>query len=332
MTGDHRKPAAFVLDDDEKPKSRHKIEFDIHEPVGELVVLPVVAVPRSRKFRWGFVLVSALAALLSLWAGLAITTLVEDFFARSASLGWLALGVAGLAGLAALAIVIREIWGLSRLRRIEHVQELSARALNLDEAAAAAKTIASLEGIYGGRSDTALGLKTFHTHKDDIMDPRDRIRLFDRLVISPLDEESHRIIARRARRVTLLTTVTPAAALDIVFVAAQNLRMLRELAELYGGRPSTLSTLKLARMVVSHLAVTGGLALSDNLIQHVVGKGLLGRLSARFGEGAVNGILTSRIGLAARDVCRPVPQTESTKETLGTLLRELVKLNDSRAP
>ena len=85
-------------------------------------------------------------------------------------------------------------------------------------------------------------------------------------------------------------------------------------------------------MVVSHLAVTGGLALSDNLIQHVVGKGLLGRLSARFGEGAVNGILTSRIGLAARDVCRPVPQTESTKETLGTLLRELVKLNDSRAP
>lgn len=332
MTGNHRKPAAFVLDDEEKLKSRHKIEFDTHETVGELVVVPVLAVRRTRKFRWGFVLFSALAALISLWASLAITTLIEDFFARSASLGWLALGVAALAGLAALAIAIREIWGLSRLRRIEHTQELSARAINLDDAAAATETIASLEGIYGGRSDTAMGMKTFRDHKNDIMDPRDRIRLLDRLVISPLDEESHRIIARRARRVTLLTTVTPAAALDIVFVAAQNLRMLRELAELYGGRPSTLSTLKLARMVVTHLAVTGGLALSDNLIQHVVGKGLLGRLSARFGEGAVNGILTSRIGLAARDVCRPVPQTESTKETLGTLLRELVMLNESRTP
>jgi putative membrane protein len=332
MTGNHRKPAAFVLDDEKKPKSRHKIEFDTHETVGELVVVPVLAVRRTRKFHWGFVLFSALAALISLWASLAITTLIDDFFARSASLGWLALGVAALAGLAALAIAIREIWGLSRLRRIEHTQELSARAINLDDAAAATETIASLEGIYGGRSDTAMGMKTFRDHKNDIMDPRDRIRLLDRLVISPLDEESHRIIARRARRVTLLTTVTPAAALDIVFVAAQNLRMLRELAELYGGRPSTLSTLKLARMVVTHLAVTGGLALSDNLIQHVVGKGLLGRLSARFGEGAVNGILTSRIGLAARDVCRPVPQTESTKETLGTLLRELVMLNESRTP
>ena len=329
MTENHRKPTAFVLDDREKPKSRHKIEFDTQEPVGELVLLPAVAVRRTRKFRWGFVLVSALATLLSLWAGLAITTLIEDFFVRSASLGWLALGVAGLAGIAALAIIIREIWGLARLRRIEHIQELSARAINLDEAAAATESISSLESIYGNRSDMALGMKSFRDHKNDIIDPRDRIRLLDRLVIGPLDEESHRIIARRARRVTLLTTVTPAAAVDIIFVAAQNLRMLRELAELYGGRPSTLSTLKLARMVVAHLAVTGGLALSDNLIQHLVGKGLLGRLSARFGEGAVNGILTSRIGLAARDVCRPVPQSESTKETLSSLLRELVTLNES---
>ena len=159
MTGNHRKPTAFVLDDEEKPKSRHKIEFDTQESVGELVVLPQVPAPNLERFRWGFVLVSALATLLSLWAGLTITTLIEDFFARSASLGWLALGVAGLAGLAAIAIIIREIWGLARLRRIEHIQELSARAINLDEAAAATESISSLEGIYGRRSDTALGMR-----------------------------------------------------------------------------------------------------------------------------------------------------------------------------
>ena len=133
MTGDHRKPTAFVLDDGEKPKSRHTIEFDSHEPAGELVVLPVVAVRRSRKFRWGFVLVSALTALLSLRAGLAITSSLRISLParlRSAGLPWRCV----LAGLAALAIIIREIWGLSRLRRIETIQELSARAMNLDEA------------------------------------------------------------------------------------------------------------------------------------------------------------------------------------------------------
>ncbi len=330
MTGNHRKPAAFVLDDEDKPKSRHKIEFEEQESVGDLVALPLVPRRTSKGFRWGFVLVSALTGLLSVWTGLTITAVIEDAFARSAILGWLATGVASLAGTAALAIIFREIWALARLRRIEHIQEISARAVNLDEATAAEETIGAIESIYRNRSDTALGMQVFRDHSNDIMDPRDRVKLLDRLVIRPLDEESHRVIARRARRVTLLTTVTPAAALDIVFVAAQNLRMLRELAELYGGRPSTLSTLKLARMVVAHLAVTGGLALSDNLIQHLVGKGLLGRLSARFGEGAVNGILTSRIGLAARDVCRPVPQAESTKETLGSLLRELVTLNDGK--
>lgn len=332
MTETFRKPTAFVLGAEEKPKSRSRatpsIEFDVDEAAGELVSVPEIPPRTSRKFRWGFILISALSALFSLWAGLAITTLVENFFARSPLLGWLALGVAGLAAFAALAIIFREIWGLMRLRRIEQLQILSSRAINLDDKAASDETVTTLQTLYANRHDTKWGMSAFNDHGDDIMDPRDRVKLFDRLVMKPLDEESHRIIARRSRRVTLLTTVTPAAALDILFVAAQNLRMLRELAELYGGRPSTLSTLKLAKMVVAHLAVTGGLALSDNLIQHVVGKGLLGRLSARFGEGAVNGIMTSRIGLATRDVCRPIPQPDSKKESLTSLLRELVKFGN----
>ena len=329
MSKDYRKPEAFLLDDESQPKARHGIAFEPAAPAGELVTVPVVPQRTSSRMRWGLILISALTGLLSLWAGLAITRLVEDFFARAPLLGWLALGAAGLAGLAALAIISREIWGLARLRKIEHIQAAATRAINLDEAQASSESIAQLRSLYAHRQDTSWGMQSFKEHENDIIDPRDRITLFDRLVLKSLDEESHRIIARRARRVTLLTTVTPAAALDILFVAAQNLRMLRELAELYGGRPSTLSTLKLARMVVSHLAVTGGLALSDNVIQHLVGKGLLGRFSARFGEGAVNGIMTSRIGLAARDVCRPIPQADARKESLASLLREIVKFGDT---
>jgi putative membrane protein len=55
-----------------------------------------------------------------------------------------------------------------------------------------------------------------------------------------------------------------------------------------------------------------------------VGKGLLGRLSARFGEGAINGILTSRIGLAACEVCRPIAKQDSKRETLTSLAKELM--------
>jgi putative membrane protein len=321
-----------VLDDEPKPRVKAKIQFDAEHDAGDLVVVPEVPRPPARRMRWGFILVSSLASLITLWAGFAVTQLIENFFARSPALGWFALLIAGIAGIAALAIIAREIWGLARLSRIEHIQEAAARAINMDDAAAAKETVGALESIYSPRADMRWSLDRFRTHRNDIMDPRDRVALFDRHVLKPLDEQAHRIIARRARRVTMLTTVTPAAALDIAFVAAQNLMMMRELAELYGGRPSTLSTLKLARMALGHLAVTGGLALSDNLIQHVVGKGLLGRLSARFGEGAVNGIMTSRIGLAAQDVCRPIPQPGSRKDTLGSLLRELITFGEKPDP
>jgi putative membrane protein len=339
MTDQHRTPQAFVLPD-EKPSAKTsrkphtaEIVFEIEREDAALVTVPQTTTEHApRRFRWLSLLMTALFTLFAMWATLSIVQLIESFFARNAILGWLALGVAGVAAFAALAMIAREIVGLMRLNKIEHVQENATRAINLDERAAASQVCAELKAIYADRADVKWGLQQFESHTSDILDPRDRVHLAERLLLTPLDEAAHKLIARRARRVTLLTTVTPAAALDILFVAAQNLAMLRELATLYGGRPSTLSTLKLARMVASHLAVTGGLALSDNLIQHFVGKGLLGKLSARFGEGAVNGILTSRIGLAAIDVCRPIPKAAASRESLTSILKEVMTFGDKREP
>ena len=335
IKSDHRAPQAFKLDPEPtKTKARPtKIEFAAEEPEQELATIPVPPQQRvAMRPRWGFILISALAALFALWLGLSVEQIVESFFLKSAFLGYVALTVAGVAGLAALAIILREIRGLMRLRRIEHLQLSASHALNQDDAASADVAISGLKSLYSNRPDAAWNLKSLNLHAQDIMDPRDRVRLAERYLVDPLDEFAHRIIAKRARRVTLLTTVTPAAALDMLFVGAQNLSMLREIATLYGGRPSTLATFRLARMVVTHLAVAGGLALSDNFIHLFVGKGILGRLSARFGEGAVNGILTARIGLAAREVCRPIPQEQSKREKLSSLVKELANFSDQTKP
>jgi putative membrane protein len=334
MNSDHRQPRAFVLPDENAPvksnsrKRAPDLVFERETEHADLVVLPTTSTSPRRRFRWLGLLASALFALFSMWASLSLVQLVESFFARSAFLGWTAFALAGIAGVAALAIIAKEVVGLWRLNTIEHLQEQAARAINLDEALSADHLSSSLTTLYSDRPDLKRGLQELRGHAADILDPRDRVRLAERLLLTPLDEAAHKLIAKRARRVTLLTTVTPTAVLDILIVASQNLGLLRDIATLYGGRPSTLSTLKLARMVATHLAVTGGLALSDNLIQHVVGRGLLGKLSARFGEGAVNGILTSRIGLAACDVCRPIPKEPATRETLTSLLKEVLTFGE----
>jgi putative membrane protein len=83
--------------------------------------------------------------------------------------------------------------------------------------------------------------------------------------------------------------------------------MIRQLARLYGGRPGALGMISLLRHVIAHLAITGGMAAGDSLVQQVLGHGIAAKLSQRLGEGVLNGLLTARLGLAAIDVTRPCP-------------------------
>src|SRR5690606_6970715 len=129
-----------------------------------------------------------------------------------------------------------------------------------------------------------------------------------------------------AKRVSIVTAVSPRAAIDMAFVLISAVRLIRALAELYGGRPGTLGLIRLVRLVIAHLAVTGGVSAGDSLIQQMVGHGVAAKLSARLGEGVLNGLLTARLGLAAIEVARPLPfvalKAPGMAELAGGLLRQ----------
>ena len=322
-TQSRRKPRAISADDVViEPE-----DFDLPPMAGALE--PQATQTITKTIRWGAIFFSAFFSLLMMWASLTFIKLVEDMFARSPILGWIATGLLALAGLAALVIFLREVIGIFSLRKISKIQELAQTARSTNDQTAAKQVIGKLRSIYVHRDDLTWGLAALKDHEADIIDGRDRINLAERDLLQSLDEQAGQIIASTSRKVTLLTAVTPAAILDILFVAAQNMKMLRQLATLYGGRPGTIGTFKLASMVASHLAVAGGLALTDNLIQQFIGKGLLGRLSARFGEGAVNGILTARIGLAALDLTRPIAFSPEMKPDLADFLKNIVSFKQT---
>jgi putative membrane protein len=100
-------------------------------------------------------------------------------------------------------------------------------------------------------------------------------------------------------------------------------RLIRRLAELYGGRPGTLGFIRLTRDVLAHLAVTGSIAAGDSIVQQLVGHGLAARLSAKLGEGIVNGMMTARIGIAAMETARPLPFSVARRPGLGDFLSAL---------
>ena len=62
------------------------------------------------------------------------------------------------------------------------------------------------------------------------------------------------------------------------------------------------------------------MAAGDDLIHTMAGGGILAKLSRRFGEGLVNGALTARVGIAAMEVCRPLPFLSQPRPKVGNLV------------
>ncbi len=344
MTGSqppsNRKPTAFRLDDS---KVRMTDDETRMPSAGEALVtqafiddeeprLPRAASTPRSGFRFGKWLMIGLSGLVSLAVGLAVDSLIRDLFARTDWLGWLGVALAVLAALGLLGLVIREIAGLMRLGRIDHLRDRLQSAADADDAKVTSVGLKELLTLYKDRPETAQGRKALAGHMREVIDGRDLVKLAERDLLSPLDLEARRIVMNSAKRVSIVTAVSPRALVDLLAVLFENLRTIRRLSALYGGRPGTLGFLRLAKHVMAHLAVTGGMAAGDSLASQVLGHGLAARLSARLGEGVVNGLLTARIGIAAIAVCRPAPFVAGTGPTISDFMGELVSFAKKEDP
>jgi putative membrane protein len=75
------------------------------------------------------------------------------------------------------------------------------------------------------------------------------------------------------------------------------------------------------------LALTGGIALTDGLMEQLLGHGAAAKLSARFGEGVLNGFLIARIGLAAMMACRPVAFHALSQPKISEIAKSILAKN-----
>ncbi len=334
-----RKPRAFRLDDPDVARAQPGAP----EPSAPVVVVEepfdaieaadgtVVPMPERRGAPWLGILISAVSGLILLGLGLALENLVMSLFAVAPWLGWVALGLAALALVAFLAIVAREAVGIWREQRIERLREAAADALSVKDHAAAKRVVAELSVLYAARSSAAPGRARLGGLADEIIDADDRLAIAERELLAPLDAQAKRAIAAAAKQVSLVTAVSPRAIVDVAFVVFAGMRLLRTLARIYGGRPGLLGFLRLARAALNHLAVTGGVAVGDSLMQQVLGLGLAARISAKLGEGVLNGLMTARFGLAALAVCRPLPFIREEVPKIGDVAGELLSRAEAAA-
>ncbi|OZA02272.1 MAG: hypothetical protein B7Y02_16970 [Rhodobacterales bacterium 17-64-5] len=152
------------------------------------------------------------------------------------------------------------------------------------------------------------------------MDADALMALAEREVLAPLDAEARLVVEAATRQVATVTALVHLALADVAVAGFANLRMIRRIAEIYGGRSGSFGSLLLMRRVFASLLAAGALALTDDMIGSVAGGGVLSKLSRRFGEGVVNGALTARVGIAAMELCRPLPFVAVERPAVSSLV------------
>lgn len=278
----------------------------------------------SRLSKWFW---SLLGALIGFVVSVAAYDFVSGLISRNPYLGGIALGLTGLFLLVLLAIALREWLGFARLRRLDHIQHAAAGALANADLVAARKVAAQIEHLYKDRPELSWGLARLAERQGEVMDADGVLGLIEVDVLAPLDEAARTEIESAARQVATVTAIVPLALADVVAALTANMRMVRRIADIYGGRAGTLGSWRLMRTVIAHLVATGAVAVGDDLIGSVAGGGILSKVSRRFGEGVINGALTARVGVAALEVCRPLAFTARKKPSVtGIIQRALTGL------
>ncbi|MBD9526502.1 YcjF family protein [Paracoccus sp. PAR01] len=264
-------------------------------------------------------------ALFSFLLSVAALRYLSDLLHTYPLLGWIGIALMVLFCIAALAMAWREYRAWARFAAIDGINRAAGAAMASGDVKAAQDVVGRLEHLYRGRDELEWGRKRLAEHKAEAYDAASLIAMAETELLAPLDQQARREIEAAARTVAAATALIPLALADVVAALAANLRMIRRMAEIYGGRAGAVGGWRLARTVMTHLVATGAVAAGDDLIHTVAGGGLLARVSKRFGEGVVNGALTARVGIAAMEVCRPLPFIQQPRPKVGNLIARGLK-------
>jgi putative membrane protein len=296
------KPTVFALD-----------EADIKIILKPDEVFEPVLAPPAPKRKLHSLFWSALAGLISLVILTSLYSFIENMFIKAPWLGWVAAGVTAVLLLTSIVVMWREFRALRQLKRVGQWHEtpvVSDIYVHLKTMPACSRGLLLYEQAVKGQ----------------IIDDADKLILLERVLVQS-DATSLALIAQASKRVSMVTALSPKAIVDIAMVGFTLVTLLRRIAEIYGLRPGTLAGFKLMRLAFTHLAVTAGLAAGDTIISQFLGAGIAGRLSAKLGEGVVNGLLTARFGIAAQAICRPLVFKELNAPKLSEVVSGFIGKN-----
>jgi len=214
-----------------------------------------------------------------------------------------------------------ELRGLWRLRSVERLRNLIPSSLSseLKSEITAAAGILAHDRLLGDAVDRFRGaVEPYHSGQD-------ALELFNRFVLVPADRLAERAIRRAAGQTFAINAISPTALLDTLLFAARAMRLLRQIAEIYGQRPGLAGTVHLLRRLVGGAGMVGAVDLVGGVLAQQLGGAVLERLSASAAESAYAAQKMARLGILAMALCRPVEFRPGEVPSLRRLVSGILK-------
>ncbi|MFN4101733.1 MAG: DUF697 domain-containing protein, partial [Pararhodobacter sp.] len=233
-------------------------------PQGMAMQMAVAGMAKGRPAGPGRWALAAGGGLLVIVLGVTAWDFALRLIDRVPVLGWLA---AVLAVVLAAALVLwagKEALGYLRVRRLDALRLEAERALVSGDLKAARGVAVAIAALYGVEDPT-----------DEALDAEAVIDGAEAHLLISRDTRAQLEIQLAARQVAMATALIPLAFADVAAALAVNLRMIRRIAEIYGGRPGAFGNWRLAKSVAVHLMATGLVAVGDDMIGSLAGGGLL---------------------------------------------------------
>jgi putative membrane protein len=170
-----------------------------------------------------------------------------------------------------------------------------------------------LTGFYAGKPQM-VHLQSCLDSLPDYANDQEMLSHIEQHFLQPLDQEAQRRVSEFSLHTSLAVAASPWASLDMLLSLWRSMKMVDEVAQVYGMRPSIKNRIKLMKLVLHQMTFVGA---SELLIEHAMDdfglNSFANAVSARVGQGLGAGIYSMKIGVAAMKVARPI-EFEATKK------------------
>jgi putative membrane protein len=261
----------------------------------------------------------SLLLVLVIWQSIELLLMLTDVhWVLGAAFAGLLVILAGIAGKSCLDFFLYR----RDFREIETLRRSATEMTDVRSSGQGKHWLATLQALYKGKPQEIMlnqALETLPDYSDDT----ETVQHINHHFLSRLDQQALSRISTHSQQAALMVALSPVAIIDMLLACWRAMRMIDEICQIYGLRPSLPVRGQLLKMVMEQVAMAGATELMTGQLADFASNKLVGMVSSQAASGLGVGLYSARVGIHAMALVRPVPFPSDEKPGLRHVANEV---------